>query len=183
MKAILKDGTVIEDAVFATDGTINQRYTLRYCIPKEDVEEVILDNIEEFDKIFKPIQNPHESECFHFETYGEEYDIVLANHKANPNTVWTVVDGEDGELYVQLGLWLCDRVHYIITEEPAHWPVKDFRYCENDENETEMVSCSNPECTTSQYGTAWTEYELYDSVCPTCGTALKENGTKGGVTC
>lgn len=133
MKAILKDETNILNAISDKDGAISIANCVDFKIPKEHIKMMVLDSIDEFDKLFKPIQNPYESECFHFETYGKEYDIVVANHKVSPNTVWTVIDGDDGKMYVQLGLWLCDRVHYIITEEPAHWPVRDFRYCDNDE--------------------------------------------------
>ncbi len=132
MTAILLDGTRILSVNFDETGAISIAGVVDFKIPKENIKMMVLDSIDEFDKVFKPIQNPETECCFHFETYGDEYNIVVANHKINPATVWTVVDGDYDKMYVQNGLWLCDRVMHIITEIPAYWPVQDFVYFESD---------------------------------------------------
>jgi hypothetical protein len=50
-----------------------------------------------------------------FETYGEDLDFVKSQ---NPNHVWTLVDGDNGELVVVAGYHFVNRVHYIITLKP-----------------------------------------------------------------
>lgn len=129
MKVILKDGTNVLKTCFAEDGTIGIIGSKDFSIPKDDVLMVILEDIEEFDQLFKPLQNPFEGEgCYHFETFGKEYEMVLKAHRENTHTVWTVIDGDDGNMYVTQGWHFVDRVHYIITDVAAHWPVDDILY-------------------------------------------------------
>ena len=53
-----------------------------------------------------------------FETYGEELDYVRSIADTEPRRVWTLVDGEDGNLYIVDGYHLVNRVNYFITKEP-----------------------------------------------------------------
>lgn len=55
-----------------------------------------------------------------FETYGAEYDKVVAT---TPEKVWTYVDGDDGT-YVVAGWCFVNRIGYFITEEP--WETMDI---------------------------------------------------------
>jgi hypothetical protein len=50
-----------------------------------------------------------------FETYGEEIAFV---RQQNPLTVWTLVDGDDGNQYVLNGCHLVNRVGYLISSIP-----------------------------------------------------------------
>jgi hypothetical protein len=50
-----------------------------------------------------------------FETYGEELDFVLAQ---NPCTIWTLVDGDDGNQYVISVYHLVNRIGYLISTVP-----------------------------------------------------------------
>jgi len=77
---------------------------------------------EDWDEIFKPIDNHfNDNQNIVFETYGKELDFVMRQDK---NHIWTLVDGDDGKLYVSPGYHLCNRVHYLITEVP--WVSKDI---------------------------------------------------------
>jgi hypothetical protein len=57
------------------------------------------------------------------ETYGPELELVRS---FPPNQIWTVVDGDDGELYVCAGYHLVNRINYLITKNP--WVTGDETY-------------------------------------------------------
>jgi hypothetical protein len=52
------------------------------------------------------------------ETYGDELAFVEALHASTPQHVWTLLDGDDGELYVCAGFHFVNRVNYLITDRP-----------------------------------------------------------------
>jgi hypothetical protein len=51
-----------------------------------------------------------------FETYGEEFEFV---RRYDPKKVWTLVDGDDGDMYVISGLHYDNRVGYLLSREPV----------------------------------------------------------------
>ena len=51
-----------------------------------------------------------------FETSGEEFEFV---RRYDPRKVWTLVDGDDGDLYVISGLHYVNRVGYLLSREPV----------------------------------------------------------------
>jgi hypothetical protein len=51
-----------------------------------------------------------------FETYGEEFEFV---RRQNPRNVWTLVDGDDGDMYVISGLHFVNRVGYLLSTIPV----------------------------------------------------------------
>lgn len=70
---------------------------------------------------FKPVKNtldPHAADGITFETYGKELAKVEEALAANPETVWTLVDGDNGNLYVSQGYRRVNRQSYFITEVP-----------------------------------------------------------------
>ena len=74
---------------------------------------------------YRPITNPTgdsgffvDDKCLMFETYDPDLAVVLAAHEKDPNTVWTIVEGEDGELYLGDGYHYVNRIGYFITEVP-----------------------------------------------------------------
>jgi hypothetical protein len=80
---------------------------------------------QQFDEQFPLIRNhlnPHASWAFDdgpgclFETYGEEFAFVLAQDRQR---VWTLVDGDDGQQYLLSGLWMVNRIGYLISREPV----------------------------------------------------------------
>jgi len=62
--------------------------------------------------------NPHATWAFDdargclFETFGEELDFV---RKQDPSTVWTLVDGEDGDMYLLSGMHFVNRIGYLVS--------------------------------------------------------------------
>ena len=50
-----------------------------------------------------------------FETYGEEVTFI---GQQDPNRVWTLVDGEDGDLYVIAGRHFVNRIGYLLSRDP-----------------------------------------------------------------
>lgn len=51
-----------------------------------------------------------------FETYGEEFEFVC---QQAPATIWTFVDGDNGDQYVVSGFHFVNRVGYLISTEPV----------------------------------------------------------------
>jgi hypothetical protein len=47
-----------------------------------------------------------------FETYGEELAFV---QRQNPRTVWTLIDGEDGEQCLISGFHVVNRIGYLVS--------------------------------------------------------------------
>ena len=50
-----------------------------------------------------------------FETYGEELEFV---RQQDPRTVWTFLDGDDGDLFVISGYHFVNRIGYLISTTP-----------------------------------------------------------------
>lgn len=78
----------------------------------------------EFFERFKPVQNTitNGQSCYNgcmFETFGAEYEAVREAFSREPMTVWTLLEGDDGELYIKEGFHFVNRMGYFITQEPA----------------------------------------------------------------
>ena len=69
-----------------------------------------------------------------FETYGAELEFVRAQ---DPRNIWTLVDGDDGNLYIVSGYHLVNRINYFVTEVPYEGDGMDVPYYIFDEEETE----------------------------------------------
>ena len=94
---------------------------------------------------YKPIKNFITGEDDDkFETYGEELDYVLSVANTEPRRVWTLVDGDDGNLYIVDGYHLVNRINYFITKEPLEGngfmevPYYIFEECEYDDEGEEI---------------------------------------------
>lgn len=48
-----------------------------------------------------------------FETYGDEYQFV---RQQDPRQVWTLTDGDDGQMFLQSGVHFVNRVAYLISQ-------------------------------------------------------------------
>lgn len=79
---------------------------------------------DEFDELFPMVRNhlnPTASWAFGdgsgclFETYGDELEFVK---RQDPLTVWTLVDGDDGDLYVISGPHFVNRIGYLVSTVP-----------------------------------------------------------------
>ena len=51
-----------------------------------------------------------------FETYGEEVAFVGTQ---DPRTVWTLIDGDDGGLWVVSGMHFVNRIGYLVSTIPV----------------------------------------------------------------
>jgi len=64
--------------------------------------------------------NPHAGWAFGndrgclFETSGEELSFVCQQY---PNTIWTLVDGDDGDQYLLSGYRIVNRIGYLLSTE------------------------------------------------------------------
>ena len=75
--------------------------------------------LEAWEAKYQPIKNHITGEDDDkFETYGEELDYVRSVVDTEPRRVWTLVDGEDGNLYIVDGYHLVNRLNYFITKKP-----------------------------------------------------------------
>lgn len=68
---------------------------------------------------YNPIQNHIEANASFdgamFETYGPELSFV---RDQDISKVWTIIEGEDGNLYVSDGYHFVNRIGYFVTERP-----------------------------------------------------------------
>lgn len=51
-----------------------------------------------------------------FETHGEEFAFVM---RQDPRTVWTLLDGDDGDMVLVNGLHFVNRVGYLVSTIPV----------------------------------------------------------------
>jgi hypothetical protein len=80
---------------------------------------------------YKPVRNPFEDND-KFETYGKELEFVRAQ---DPRCIWTLVDGDDGNLYIVDGYHFVNRINYFVTEVPYEGNGMDVPYYIFDEEE------------------------------------------------
>lgn len=80
---------------------------------------------DEFDEQYPLVQNhlnPNASWGFGdsggclFETYGDE---LLFVRRQDPATIWTLIDGENGDLYVISGYHFVNRIGYLVSKSPV----------------------------------------------------------------
>jgi hypothetical protein len=79
---------------------------------------------DEFDAQYKLLPNhlnPNAGWAFDgrgclFETYGEELEFV---RQQDPRTVFTLLDGDDGDPYVASGIHFVNRIGYLISTVPV----------------------------------------------------------------
>lgn len=61
-----------------------------------------------------------------FETFGEEIAFVLKTHSENPKKIWTIIEGDNGEMYICAGYHIVNRIGYFITE--TEWENAEEEY-------------------------------------------------------
>ena len=64
-------------------------------------------------------------------------EYVLSIAKTDPNRVWTLSDGDDGNMYISSGYHLVNRINYFITAVPleSSVPYLEVPYYIFDESE------------------------------------------------
>lgn len=60
------------------------------------------------------------------ETYSPHIDEVQKHMIEHPNTVWTMVEGDDGKLYILAGYHYVNRFLYFISNE--EWEDENEQY-------------------------------------------------------
>ena len=80
----------------------------------------------DWDNFYTPIDNPITPENEDkFETYGEDFEYVKSYDK---NHVWTVCDGDDGDLTICKGIHYVNRIYYLITKESHEDDYDKYNY-------------------------------------------------------
>ena len=96
------------------------------------------DELDAWEAKYQPIKNHIDPKAYDkFETYGEELDYVLSIANTEPKRVWTLVDGDDNNLYIVDGYHLVNRVNYFITKNPFEGEFMEVPYCIFEEEEEE----------------------------------------------
>ena len=111
------------------------------------------DEFDAWEERYEPIKNPFAQKQNgeyvedKFETYGDELHYVLNVAKTAPARVWTLVDGDDGNLYIVDGYHLVNRMNYFITTHPFEgefMAVPYVIYEEEDEGNDQDVNEPHP---------------------------------------
>ena len=94
------------------------------------------DQFDAWDAKYQPMENHIDTNAGDkFETYGEELDYVLSIANTEPARVWTLVDGDDGNLYITSGYHLVNRLNYFITHNPCELEYEEYPYFIYEEEE------------------------------------------------
>ena len=96
--SIERNHDMSEDFIELTEDEFHDRYTLR---------------LNHFDP--SAGWNIDETGGCLFEIYGEEFAFVS---QQDPLTVWTLVDGTNGDMYLESGLHFVNRVGYLLSTIP-----------------------------------------------------------------
>ena len=99
--------------------------------------------LEDWEAKYQPIRNHIvRHACDKFETYGEELEFVRSVNATEPNRVWTLVEGDSGDLWIVNGYHFVNRLNYFITEKPYdgdYIEVPYYIFDEEEEMEDEYV--------------------------------------------
>ena len=76
------------------------------------------DELNAWEAKYRPIENHIDKGNDKFETYGEELEFVRSIHATEPNRVWTLIEGDSGNLWITNGYHFVNRLNYFITEVP-----------------------------------------------------------------
>lgn len=87
-----------------------------------------LDEADLFVDKYKPEDNPFANSGFIYECSGNEAEYVKAVADNALNRVWTLIDGEDGFLYVSAGMHFVNRIGYVVTEVPWETGMEEYFY-------------------------------------------------------
>lgn len=96
--------------------------------------------LDAWEEKYQPLKNHIDNDGFwendKFETYGEELDFVRAQ---DPSYIWTLVEGDDGNLYIVNGYHLVNRLNYFVTNLPFEGEFLEVPYyIFDEENEDEL---------------------------------------------
>lgn len=93
--------------------------------------------LDAWEEKYRPIKNHLNEDGFwendKFETYGAELEFVRAQ---DPRCIWTLVEGDDGNMYIVDGFHLVNRLSYFVTEVPFEGEFLEVPYFIFDEEES-----------------------------------------------
>ena len=105
--------------------------------------------LDAWEETYRPIKNQYtqkqEGEFVEdkFETYGIDLQFVRSVYDVDPNKVWTLVDGDDGNLYIVNGYHLVNRINYFVTEVPFEGNFLEVPYHIYDEEDEDEFTQDN----------------------------------------
>ena len=99
------------------------------------------DQLDAWEDKYQPIQNHiTKNGDDKFETYGEELEFVRSIHFTEPNRVWTLIEGDSGNLWITNGYHFVNRLNYFITKKPYKGADDiEVPYCIFEEEEDEEI--------------------------------------------
>ena len=92
------------------------------------------DKLDAWEEKYQPIKNTftqkQDGEFVEdkFETYGEELEYVLTIANSEPARVWTLVEGDDGNLHIVSGYHMVNRLNYFVTKNPSESEYEEVPY-------------------------------------------------------
>ena len=98
------------------------------------------DQLNAWDEKYKPIKNHITNNGDDkFETYGEELEYVRTINETDPDRIWTLIEGDSGDLWITNGYHFVNRLNYFITEVPYKGDYVEVPYLifEDEEEEYE----------------------------------------------
>ncbi len=95
-----------------------------------------------------------------FETYGEEVEFV---RQQDPLTIWTVIDGDDDDMYITSGYHFVNRLGYLISTVPVPPDVDiEVRIPRSDDSELEIEEENASPIEDTPQGIPEVAFELLD---------------------
>jgi hypothetical protein len=87
------------------------------------------DELTAWEEKYQPIDNHIDTNAGDkFETYGEELEFVRSIHFTEPNKVWTLIEGDSGNLWIVNGYHFVNRLNYFITKNPCELEYEETPY-------------------------------------------------------
>ena len=97
-----------------------------YNVPNEELEEVLTEDV--FDSKYDlddSIVSEHYDDG-RLETFGADAEMVAKIHQESPNRLWTVIDGDDGGLYLVSGFHHINRVYHLVTVQECSSDFEEY---------------------------------------------------------
>ena len=75
-------------------------------------------SFENWERKYKPIQNPRNTDIFFCTHDEDDIQFLKENQDDDALNIWTLMDGEGEELFIDSGYRVVNRIEYMITEVP-----------------------------------------------------------------
>lgn len=122
---------------------------------------------DDFLEKYHPIKNHLDKNAgydgYMFETFGKELEFVLKTQMHSPQQIWTIIDGENNDMWIIPGYHYVNRLGFIITKEPINRNELDVEYCMEDYYTTGEARNHTIECMESLLGRELSDEEI-DSI-------------------